>query len=98
MKKFYMLVGMKHLDAEALVRRTRNGAALTLERDLLNDHDCNAVCVRIGERRVGYVQATEARDLARMMDSAKKMTAPATLIKDRKWPRIEVDTDAITGA
>lgn len=68
--KTYILVGMKHRNAEELVASLPSGEPLTLVRERTNAHDPFAVQVWAREQHVGYVRATQVRPLTIAMDAA----------------------------
>lgn len=55
MKGLYTLVGMKHWNAESMVRSLPTGEQLTLVREPTNAHDTNAVQVWARGVAVGYI-------------------------------------------
>ena len=101
-KALYALVGMKHRGTEALVASLLAGEPLTLFREPANPYDPNAIQVWAKGRHVGFIKASQARDLARRMDIAleKERRAPnldllstngKLAIDGGKWPMVEVE-------
>lgn len=97
MKSLVTIVGMKHRGAEKLVASLPRGEPLTLVREPKNDYDQNAVQVWARDQHIGYVKGTQARDVARFMDSGKIDLWPATLaVTADRWPNAEFNTTAVS--
>ena len=92
MKQIYSMVGMKHLGTERLVADMKRDTILTLVRAPENPHDPNAVEIYYEGEHIAFVKATEASELAVMMDRGghEIMTGLFTIGGDR-WPQVEVD-------
>lgn len=92
MKAIYTLVGMRFRETIDYVKTLPAGKPLTLRREPDNRYDRNAVRVLDGELLIGYVKATQARNLAFAMDRAGKAEIAGTLsVTPDRWPMIEVD-------
>ena len=90
MKSIYSIVGMKFHNAELFVARLREGEYLRLKREPDNPHDPLAIAVLVGERLVGYLNATEGHTLANEMDSYAQSEIPARLTFSGRFPHAEV--------
>lgn len=97
MKALIALVGMQHRDAEALVASLPRGEPLKLVREPTNKFDPAAVMVFAHGKHVGYLKASQNKDVSRWMDvlirtKGMQVTLDAILvIKDGRWPMVEVD-------
>ena len=93
MKQIYTLVGMKFRDSEQIVANMRRGTALTLRRAPDNPHDPYAVEVWHDGQHIAFIRATEARELAAMMDDGGHRLINGIFATDGDhWPHIEIDS------
>jgi hypothetical protein len=97
MKTLVALVGMKYLGTESLIASLPQGQALALVRKLNNPHDPLAIEVWALDQHVGYVRASQNREIAMRMDrdpvfaDGLKCGRSARLAVDGgKWPMIEI--------
>lgn len=93
MKALYMIVGMKHRDADAFVKSLRDGEPLKLIREPDNPHDHFAIQVWAQQRHIAYIKGTEAPKLARhieRIDPEHKIGITGKLV-NRGWPHVEVE-------
>lgn len=76
----FLLAGTTHHAAAVKAGRFTPGAEVELVREPDNPHDKNAVAVRAipGRAMAGYVPATQARRLAKLMDSGVALVAVST--------------------
>lgn len=105
MKALYALVGMKHRGSEAVVAALKNGHLVLLVREPDNPHDPGAVQVWIDHGpdmlHVGYIKATQARDLARRLDApiwhqrsrntGRPCVTGVLRVTGERWPMVEVE-------
>jgi hypothetical protein len=90
MKTIYEIVGMKWRKMESFVASMPEGEPIELHRDAGNEHDPNAVKVLMRGKFVGFVKATEAVSLARMMDRHDQAMITARLVTVGRAPHAEV--------
>ncbi len=92
------VVGMKFVtpDATSRVLGLAPGTPLSLRREPGNAHDRNAVAVYVDQSRVGYVPASVAASVAKIIDAEEHVV---TAVRSRdtfggivlKWIRVDGD-------
>ncbi len=87
------IAGMNHRPGSATyLRALPNGQPLELKREPKNPHDKNAVAVFHGRTHLGYVPATDAPAIAKVMDSG--LTATAVLSRGTASSEIAISWDS----
>lgn len=80
------VVGVTHRNGDGsdrqviIARYCRAGTPLRLVREPRNSHDPNAVAVFVGKRQIGYISASLASDVARMLDAGATAEAVVTAV------------------
>jgi hypothetical protein len=60
---------------QEILKKCKSGDILTLKREPENKYDRNAIAVFRDTEQLGYLSKTNARELAKLMDTGKKLTA-----------------------
>lgn len=99
MKSLYSIVGMKHRGTVEFVAKLLAGEPLALLRESNNDFDPNAIQVWARNMHVGYVKASQARELAKRIDASGDFAATLSsglgaaklAVTADRWPMVEIE-------
>ena len=86
------VAGFQYYRGDAIWPSLRVGEKLSLARESLNSHDCDAVAVYLGNDQLGYVPQRENAAIARMLDRGENLEARITTVRDEMnpWRRVRI--------
>ena len=92
------VAGIRYENRAALLAGVITGNAVTLVRDYANQYDPNAIEVRVGGERLGYMPRTNARLLAPRMDAGEIARATVvTVDRSQSDPKLSIQVSVETG-